>query len=59
MKNNKPKYTPEFKKEVCDFALFDNITNAAKFHKVDRDTVGRWVKNYKLLGEKIKKYYIN
>ncbi|NOR45054.1 MAG: tetratricopeptide repeat protein, partial [Candidatus Delongbacteria bacterium] len=51
MNKKKPKYTPEFKKEVCEFALFDNITNSAKFHKVDRDTVGRWVKNYKLYGE--------
>ncbi|MBN2789452.1 MAG: hypothetical protein JXR69_04635 [Candidatus Delongbacteria bacterium] len=44
-------YTPEFKKEVCEFALHSNISNASKFYNLNRITVSKWIRNFDLLGE--------
>jgi len=44
------KYPPEFKKEVCEFALKENIAFSSKYYKVNRKTVAKWTKVYKKCG---------
>ncbi|MDA3886856.1 MAG: tetratricopeptide repeat protein [Candidatus Delongbacteria bacterium] len=51
MKPKNTKYTPEFKKEVCEFAIHDTISSSANFYNLSRITVTKWVKGYKLFGE--------
>ena len=52
MGKKRAKYTPEFKREVCEFAMHSNMSNSAEFYNLSRITVTKWVNNYKLLGDK-------
>lgn len=38
------KYSPKLKKEVCEFALKENIVYSSRYYKVNRKTVSKWVK---------------
>ncbi len=47
MKKRTLKYTPEFKREVCETALSQTIRKAADLYGVNKETVTRWLKTYK------------
>lgn len=44
------KYPPEFKKEVCEYAQKLNIKSASVMYGLNSDTVGRWLRKYKISG---------
>ncbi|GEM_PF-4996799 len=44
------KYPPEFKQEVCEYALKDNIVGSSKYYKISRKTVSKWIKIYQRKG---------
>ena len=50
MNIRKLKYPLEFKKEVCENAQKLNIKSAALMYGLNSDTVGRWVRKYKVSG---------
>jgi transposase-like protein len=52
MTAQRPKYSVEFKKEVCQYARKENIKSAAAVYSVHRNTIRNWMKKYKKSGVK-------
>ncbi|HXK50066.1 MAG TPA: hypothetical protein PKW56_06335 [Clostridiales bacterium] len=52
MVSKKLKYSPDFKKEVCEYAKKENIISASVIYSVHRNTVQNWMKKYKKSGVK-------
>lgn len=50
MSTKQIKYPPEFKKKVCEIAYSESIINSAKYHNVNRKTVAKWIKAYRMDG---------
>jgi transposase-like protein len=50
MTAQRPKYSVEFKKEVCQYAKKENIKSAAAIYGVHHNTVSVWLKRYSAKG---------
>jgi transposase len=45
------KYPAELKSEICDYALQTNIKKASAVYNVPRNSIGRWLEQYRKHGE--------